>query len=84
MSRPVVSRPSDRATVGGGVPPISTVLIPRLHKDIPEPGSDLWKRDSHAVTPDGPPARERGGRGSRFSLQCAICFVDLYFRHLIS
>jgi hypothetical protein len=42
MSRPVLSRPSDRATVGGGVPPISAALIPRLHKDIPESVSNPY------------------------------------------
>jgi len=42
MSRPVLIRPSDRATVGGGAPPISAALIPRLHKDIPESGSDPY------------------------------------------
>lgn len=42
MSRPVLSRPSDRATVRRGLPPISAALIPRLHKVIPEPVSDPY------------------------------------------
>lgn len=50
MSRPVLIRPSDRATAGGGVPPVPAILIPpRLRKNIPEPESDPCGSTTHIL-----------------------------------